>query len=69
MKTEVKVVAAGGLVGVFLAVLLVIPAVTTDGLAAAVPPQFAEGFSGIVKAVTPAVVNIQVTQGERARAP
>ena len=32
-----------------------------DAEAAGVPPAFAQGFSEIVKAVTPAVVNIAVT--------
>ena len=34
--------------------------------AAGVPPAFAQGFSEIVKAVTPAVVNIAVTGGGEA---
>ena len=35
--------------------------------AAGVPPAFAQGFSEIVKAVTPAVVNIAVTGGGETR--
>lgn len=35
--------------------------------AAGVPPAFAQGFSEIVKAVTPAVVNIAVTGGGEGR--
>ena len=35
--------------------------------AAGVPPAFAQGFSEIVKAVTPAVVNIAVTGGGESR--
>ena len=35
--------------------------------AASAPPAFAQGFSEIVKAVTPAVVNIAVTGGGESR--
>ncbi|MDA2910181.1 Do family serine endopeptidase [Nitrospiraceae bacterium AH_259_D15_M11_P09] len=38
---------------------------TISPVQAAVPPQLAQGFSGIVKQVMPAVVNIAVTGGER----
>jgi len=70
MKVQLSLVAGSGLAGALLAVgLLVAPPAATIGSAASVPPVLAEGFSGIVKAVTPAVVNIQVTQGERVRAP
>jgi serine protease Do len=59
-----------GLAGAFLgAALILTPPAATVGQAAGVPPQLAQSFSPIVKAVTPAVVNIQVTQGERVRAP
>ncbi len=70
MKVMFNLAACGALGGTLLAAaFLVCPPALTDGMAAGVPPQLAEGFSGIVKAVTPTVVNIQVTQGERARAP
>ena len=70
MKAKLNYLIGGGLAGALLAAVLIVgPPATTTGHAAAVPPSLAEGFSGIVKAVTPAVVNIQVTQGERVRAP
>jgi len=70
MKVKFNRAATSWLAGAVLAAaFLVAPQTTTEGAAAGVPPQFAEGFSPIVKAVTPAVVNIQVTQGERVRGP
>jgi serine protease Do len=70
MKARFNLVVGSGLAGAFVtAVLLFTQPATTVGAAAGVPPQLAQGFSSIVKAVTPAVVNIQVTQGERARGP
>jgi len=70
MKARFNLVVGSGLAGAFVAAALIFaqPAMT-DGMAASVPPQLAQGFSAIVKAVTPAVVNIQVTQGERVRGP
>ncbi len=70
MKARYDLVLGSGLAGAFVAAALIFaqPALT-DGMAASVPPQLAQGFSSIVKAVTPAVVNIQVTQGERVRGP
>jgi serine protease Do len=70
MKSKLNFVVSSGLLGaVATAALILIPPATTVGTAAGVPPQLAQGFSSIVKAVTPAVVNIQVTQGERVRGP
>src|SRR5712692_9444984 len=70
MKARFNLVVGSGLAGAFVAaVLLFTQPATTVGAAAAVPPQLSQGFSSIVKAVTPAVVNIQVTQGERVRGP
>lgn len=70
MKVQLSLMAGSGFVGLLMAVgFLVVPPTTAIGNAASVPPVLTEGFSGIVKAVTPAVVNIQVTQGERVRAP
>lgn len=70
MKVQFSLVIGTGLAGAFLAVAFILsPPALSTGMATAVPPQFAEGFSSIVKAVTPTVVNIQVTQGERVRAP
>ena len=70
MKAKFGVVSGSGLLGALLAAACTFSppaAMLTD--AANVPPQLVEGFSSIVKAVTPAVVNIQVTQGERVRGP
>ena len=70
MKAKFGVVSGSGLLGALLAAACTFSppaAALTD--AASVPPQLVEGFSSIVKAVTPAVVNIQVTQGERVRSP
>ncbi len=70
MTARMNVLFGSGLAGVFLgATLVLVPPPATVGAAAVAPPQLAQGFSPIVKAVTPAVVNIQVTQGERGRAP
>ena len=70
MKARINFLFGSGLAGAFIgAALILTPPATTVGTAAGVPPQLAQGFSPIVKAVTPAVVNIQVTQGERVRAP
>ncbi len=69
MKAKLNFLIGSGLAGVVVAVLVVAPPALKDSTAAAVPPQLAQGFSSIVKAVTPAVVNIQVTQGERIRGP
>src|SRR5713226_3585356 len=70
MKAKVNFVVSSGLLGAFAAAALVLaPPAMTASKAAGVPPQLAQGFSSIVKAVTPAVVNIQVMQGERVRAP
>src|SRR6266571_382129 len=69
MKAKLNFLIGSGLAGVVVAVLVVAPPALKDSTAAAVPPQLAQGFSGVVKAVTPAVVNIQVTQGERVRGP
>ena len=70
MKAKLGVMSGSGLLGALLAAACAFspPAVVLSD-AASVPPQLVEGFSGIVKAVTPAVVNIQVTQGERVRGP
>src|SRR5213596_1482464 len=70
MKAKFGIVSGSGLLGALLAAACAFyppAAALTD--AASVPPQLVEGFSSIVKAVTPAVVNIQVTQGERVRSP
>ena len=70
MKAKFGIVSGSGLLGALLAAACTFSppaAALTD--AASVPPQLVEGFSSIVKAVTPAVVNIQVTQGERVRSP
>src|SRR5437879_3989201 len=69
MKAKLNFLIGSGLAGVVVAVLVFAPPALKDSTAAAVPPQLAQGFSSIVKAVTPAVVNIQVTQGERVRGP
>ncbi len=70
MKARMNFLFGSGLAGAFLgAALILTPPAATVGQAAGVPPQLAQSFSPIVKAVTPAVVNIQVTQGERVRAP
>src|SRR3989475_1625931 len=69
MKANLSFLIGSGLAGVVVAVLGFAPPALKDSTAAAVPPQLAQGFSSIVKAVTPAVVNIQVTQGERVRGP
>src|SRR5207244_2129084 len=69
MKAKLNFLIGSGLAGVVVAVLVFAPPALKDSTAAGVPPQLAEGFSGVVKAVTPAVVNIQVTQGERVRGP
>jgi len=70
MKARINFLFGSGLAGAFLGAALVLtPPAITVGTAAGVPPQLAQSFSPIVKAVTPAVVNIQVTQGERVRAP
>src|SRR5437867_10343699 len=69
MKAKLNFLIGSGLAGVVVAVLVFAPPALKDSTAAAVPPQLAQGFSAIVKAVTPAVVNIQVTQGERVRGP
>src|SRR5438132_13779988 len=69
MKAKLNFLIGSGLAGVVVAVLVFAPPALKDSTAAAVPPQLSQGFSSIVKAVTPAVVNIQVTQGERVRGP
>src|SRR5207249_2637825 len=69
MNPKLNFLIGSGLAGVVVAVLVFAPPALKDSTAAAVPPQLAQGFSSIVKAVTPAVVNIQVTQGERVRGP
>ena len=70
MKARMNFLFGSGLTGAFLGAALVLtPPAATVSTAAGVPPQLAQSFSPIVKAVTPAVVNIQVTQGERVRAP
>jgi serine protease Do len=69
MKAKLNFLIGSGLAGAVVAVLVFAPPALKDSTAAAVPPQLAQGFSSIVKAVTPAVVNIQVTQGERVRGP
>src|SRR5207244_8274194 len=69
MKAKLNFLIGSGLAGVVVAVLVFAPPVLKDSTAAAVPPQLSQGFSSIVKAVTPAAVNIQVTQGERIRGP
>jgi serine protease Do len=71
MKAKIVVLSGSGVLTALIAtgLLLLPPKVVTSAAAAAIPPQLTEGFSGIVKAVTPAVVNIQVTQGERVRGP
>src|SRR5205807_7830835 len=69
MKAKLNFLIGSGLAGVVVAVLVFAPPVLKDSTAAAVPPQLSQSFSPIVKAVTPAVVNIQVTQGERVRGP
>src|SRR5213594_4232120 len=69
MNPKLNFLIGSGLAGVVVAVLVFAPPALKDSTAAAVPPQLAQGFSSIVKAVTPAVVNIQVTQGERIRGP
>src|SRR2546428_7446352 len=69
MKAKFKFLVGSGLAGAVMAVLVFSPPTLPDSTAAAVPPQLAQSFSPIVKAVTPAVVNIQVTQGERVRGP
>ena len=70
MKPTFGLMSASVVFGACLAVSFVVaPGAEITSNAAGVPPQLAEGFSGVVKAVTPAVVNIQVTQGERVRGP
>src|SRR5437667_12133542 len=69
MKAKLNFLVGSGLAGAVVAVLVLTPPALKDSTAAAVPPQLSQGFSSIVKAVTPAVVNIQVTQGERVRGP
>src|SRR5438552_17653226 len=69
MKAKLNFLIGSGLAEVVVAVLVFAPPALKDSTAAAVPPQLSQGFSSIVKAVTPAVVNIQVTQGERVRGP
>src|SRR5437773_6331084 len=70
MKPTFGLMSASVGLGAFLAAAFVLaPGTKITSHAAGVPPQLAEGFSGVVKAVTPAVVNIQVTQGERVRGP
>src|SRR6266540_3210905 len=69
MNPKLNFLIGSGLAGVVVAGLVFAPPALKDSTAAAVPPQLAQGFSSIVKAVTPAVVNIQVTQGERVRGP
>src|SRR2546422_221849 len=69
MKAKLNFLIGSGMAGVVGPVLVFPPPALKDSTAAAVPPQLAQGFSSIVKAVTPAVVNIQVTQGERVRGP
>ena len=69
MKAKFNFLIGSGLAGVVMAVLVFAPPTLPDSTAAAVPPQLSQSFSPIVKAVTPAVVNIQVTQGERVRGP
>jgi serine protease Do len=70
MKLKIGVASGGSLLGIFLAAACTFsPSAARLSDAASVPPQLVEGFSSIVKAVTPAVVNIQVTQGERVRGP
>src|SRR5881396_2268750 len=70
MKAKFGIVSGSGLLGALLAAACTFsPPATALTDAASVPPQLVEGFSSIVKAVTPAVVNIQVTQGERVRSP
>jgi len=70
MKAKLNYLIGSGLAGAVVAAVLVLaPPALKDGTAAAVPPQLSQGFSPIVKAVTPAVVNVQVTQGERVRGP
>src|SRR5712691_5727978 len=69
MKAKLNFLVGSGLAGAVMAVLVFAPPTLPDSTAAAVPPQLAQSFSPIVKAVTPAVVNIQVTQGERVRGP
>src|SRR5207249_11371654 len=70
MKAKFGVVSGSGLLGALLAAACTFsPPATALTDAASVPPQLVEGFSSIVKAVTPAVVNIQVTQGGRVRSP
>src|SRR5437867_11265333 len=69
MKAKLNFLIGSGLAGMVVAVLVFAPPALKDSTAAAVPPQLAHGLSSIVKAVTPAVVNIQVTQGERIRGP
>src|SRR2546425_8683764 len=69
MRAKVIFLMGSGRAGVAVGVLVFAPPALKDSTAAAVPPQLAQGFSSIVKAVTPAVVNIQVTQGERVRGP
>src|SRR2546422_4146975 len=69
MNAKLNFLIGSGLAGGVGAVLVFAPPALKDSTAAAVPPQLAQGFSSIVKAVTPAVVNIQVTQGERVRGP
>ena len=70
MKAKFGVLSGSGVLGALLAAACTFstPAAMQSD-AANVPPQLVEGFSSIVKAVTPAVVNIQVTQGERVRGP
>src|SRR5439155_12529888 len=69
MKAKLNFLVGSGLAGAVVAVLVLTPPALKDSTAAALPPQLSQGFSPIVKAVTPAVVNIQVTQGERVRGP
>src|SRR5437867_4246266 len=69
MKAMLNFLVGSGLAGAVMAVLLFAPPTLPDSTAAAVPPQLSQSYSPIVKAVTPAVVNIQVTQGERVRGP
>src|SRR5438876_3037619 len=70
MKPTFGLMSASVVFGACLAVSFVVaPGAEITSNAAGVPPQLAQSFSPIVKAVTPAVVNIQVTQGERVRGP
>lgn len=64
-SSRLTIAAAGFLISVGLTGLLMQAEVSVH--AAGVPPPLAQGFSEIVKAVTPAVVNIAVTGGGEGR--